>query len=109
MNVSYVRDRTGSQPYKVSHNDWRLEVDGVTFTTNLIKDTLAIKNLYEKFWSWRREQVFERDQYKCRMCGGNEALSVDHIVARSQGGTDEMSNLRLLCFLCHSKRHGWGK
>lgn len=108
MNLSYVRDKTGSQPYK-DGNIWYLEVDDRTFSSNLIKPTLAVRNLYEQFWFWRRDQIFDRDNYKCRMCGGTEALSVDHIKARSQGGTDEAANLRLLCGPCHSRRHGWGK
>jgi 5-methylcytosine-specific restriction endonuclease McrA len=30
---------------------------------------------------------------------------VDHIRSRGAGGTDDMSNLRVLCVKCHDRRH----
>ncbi len=60
-----------------------------------------------------RAQVLERNGYTCQMCGagaGDEdehhpgrrvTLHVGHIVDRSQGGHDEMSNLRALCRTCN--------
>lgn len=32
-------------------------------------------------------------------------LDLDHIVQRSLGGTDDRSNLQLLCRQCHGKKH----
>jgi 5-methylcytosine-specific restriction protein A len=29
---------------------------------------------------------------------------IDHIVEKAKGGTDSLSNLRVLCKSCHSKR-----
>ena len=48
----------------------------------------------------------EQDGY-CNLCGvwfskGN--LSVDHIVSRKKGGTDEKRNLHLLCRECNSRK-----
>ena len=58
-----------------------------------------------------RAQVLDRNGSTCQMCGrgiGDEfedgsrvALHVDHIVNKSEGGTDEMSNLRTLCSRCN--------
>ena len=58
-----------------------------------------------------RSQVFERNGYTCMMCGigageedetGRKAiLHVGHIVDRSHGGKDELSNLRALCNRCN--------
>ena len=60
-----------------------------------------------------RAQVLERNGYTCQMCGvgaGDEdvqrpgrrvILHVGHIVDRSQGGRDEMSNLRAMCSTCN--------
>lgn len=46
------------------------------------------------------------------MCGCivREMAQIDHIKEKAAGGTDEMSNLRLLkrCHSCHSKRHARG-
>ena len=49
-----------------------------------------------------------RDGYKCQICKGNSGdslLHVHHIVFRSQGGTDNPSNLITLCETCHKGIH----
>lgn len=54
-----------------------------------------------------RFNVLKRDQYRCRLCGvaardgDHVRLEVDHIVARSKGGTDDEINLWTLCFACN--------
>jgi len=58
-------------------------------------------------WKKRVIECFERDEYICQHCDracayDNHPLSVHHIVNRSQGGGDELSNLVSLCtFPCH--------
>ena len=49
-----------------------------------------------------------RDGYKCQVCkgeSGSDMLHVHHIVFRSQGGTDNPSNLITLCETCHKAIH----
>lgn len=51
-----------------------------------------------------------RDGYQCQTCGAlvtGRNAHVDHIVAKSQGGGDEVSNLQVLCVSCHAKKEGW--
>ena len=51
-----------------------------------------------------RHEVFKRDGYRCTECGATnkeKMLHTDHIVPVSQGGTDEMDNLRTLCDDCN--------
>jgi hypothetical protein len=57
------------------------------------------------FWPVMRAVVFERDGYKCQLCGGdgNGKLHIHHIVKRKLGGKDEESNLITLCPPCHKK------
>src|SRR5487761_635212 len=43
---------------------------------------------------------------KCKNCGSEENLEIDHIVALSDGGTDSPNNLQVLCFEGHKKKHG---
>lgn len=47
--------------------------------------------------NYAREQANIRDEYRCRFCDFNLTVDVHHIVPRSEGGTDEPSNLITLC------------
>jgi len=35
--------------------------------------------------------------YECATCGGQDDLTIDHIVPLSKGGTDDLGNLQFLC------------
>lgn len=48
--------------------------------------------------------VFERDNYRCRICGTTERLSVDHVVPLHLGGTNEFENLQTLCLSCNCRK-----
>lgn len=66
-----------------------------------------------------REAVFTRDGYTCQCCGrtikDGAILHVHHVIYRSQGGTNRMSNLITVCDKCHTpanhrpggKLYGW--
>ena len=66
-----------------------------------------------------REAVFTRDGYTCQCCGKSikdgVILRVHHIIYRSNGGTNRMSNLITVCTKCHTsenhkpggKLYGW--
>lgn len=49
-----------------------------------------------------KSKVKERDKYRCVICHTNENLTIDHIIPVSQGGKDDIENLRTLCFACNS-------
>jgi len=57
-----------------------------------------------------RFRVFQRDNFKCCICGATPAidssvvLHVDHIIPWSKGGETTMENLQTLCSNCN-----WGK
>lgn len=51
-----------------------------------------------------RRRVRERDK-SCRFCGTARNLHVHHVTYRSQGGSDEDSNLITLCFEHHALVH----
>ena len=51
-----------------------------------------------------RREIYERDAYRCQECGDWHDLTIDHIVPRSQGGSDDPNNLRVLCRSCNSKK-----
>ena len=53
----------------------------------------------------RREQVFERDRYRCVYCGEvypAEELTVDHVQARVRGGDRSGGNLVTACRACNT-------
>lgn len=55
-----------------------------------------------------RQQVFEADRRRCRLCGvseGRAVLHAHHVVYRSEGGPDALENLLTLCLECHDTVH----
>ena len=55
-------------------------------------------------WYALRWKVLNRDLFTCQYCGQtapNVVLQVDHIVARANGGTDELNNLKTACVACN--------
>jgi 5-methylcytosine-specific restriction endonuclease McrA len=52
-----------------------------------------------------REYLLEKWGRQCAYCGAkNVPLEVEHIQARSKGGTDRVSNLTLACIECNQKK-----
>ncbi len=41
---------------------------------------------------------------KCSICGSTENLTLDHIIPKSKGGSDDSDNLRILCNRCNSSK-----
>lgn len=57
--------------------------------------------------------LFEREREHCFWCGRQvqmkvkavaDAASRDHIIPRSEGGSDDLNNLVLSCFRCNQER-----
>jgi 5-methylcytosine-specific restriction endonuclease McrA len=61
-------------------------------------------------WRLTRAEVLLRDNYQCQMCGAlvhGRNAHCDHVIAKRDGGSDEPSNVRVLCCSCHSRHEGW--
>ncbi len=60
---------------------------------------------YGSKWDTIRARVLKRDNHLCQNCLRNgravEARTVDHIIPKAHGGTDDDSNLESLCWECH--------
>jgi 5-methylcytosine-specific restriction endonuclease McrA len=55
----------------------------------------------------RREEIFERDQFRCVYCGNvfpAEELTVDHVQARVRGGDRSGGNLVTACCGCNTAK-----
>lgn len=58
-------------------------------------------------WRQRVREVRERDGYRCMDCGAKGPtvkFHTDHIIPLSAFGSNEMDNLKTLCFDCHQKK-----
>ena len=55
----------------------------------------------------KREQLFERDGYRCVYCGRvlpAEELTVDHVQSRVRGGDRSGGNLVTACRVCNTRK-----
>jgi 5-methylcytosine-specific restriction endonuclease McrA len=70
-----------------------------------VKPFVQKKCIYPRKPSWRfmRELTLVRDSYICVYCG-RYADTVDHVVAKSKGGTDALINLVAACRRCNTLR-----
>lgn len=77
------------------------------FPPMMIIEPPALKNSI-KISTSLRNQILERDDYTCQECGATEEdeveLQVDHKIPRSKGGSNEPSNLQVLCFDCNNEK-----
>ena len=93
--------------------DRRLEVIEETLNKLLLLIDLRLgitfKKLDKRILSKKiKQEILLRDNYTCQNCGKkSETLSqdiklhIDHIIPLSKGGTNEPSNLRVLCSNCN--------
>ena len=54
-----------------------------------------------------RKYVLQRNDYQCQSCGKRDKetqLNIDHIVPLAKGGSNDISNLQVLCRRCNSQK-----
>lgn len=51
-------------------------------------------------------ECLRRENFLCQGCGTSDKVQAHHVVPLSQGGKDELSNLKALCGRCHLEAHG---
>ena len=76
----------------------------------------------KEYWTERKKQqvgretyakqrlmLLQRQEYRCALCRvqfiPGEAIEMDHIILKSQGGTEDLGNKRLVHPWCHRQRH----
>lgn len=68
-------------------------------------------------WQKIRLRILSRDCGLCQECRRKghvrQGKEVDHIIPQAKGGSDDESNLQLLCVACHESKtrrdNGWRK
>lgn len=51
-----------------------------------------------------RAIIYARDGLRCVDCGTDQSLTVDHVIAVVNGGTDDIENLATRCRSCNSRK-----
>lgn len=51
-----------------------------------------------------RAAVFARDGHACVACGATEGLTIDHVIPKSRGGSDDDGNKQTLCRGCNQAK-----
>jgi ATP adenylyltransferase len=127
----YYEKRIKEMPIKVLSRHEVLKKDGELVTLNIKRLTLEqkahLRGLCEQklqkyvqqkglsLWDYRlletgpvpddlRYQVLSSADHRCALCGitaMDRPLDVDHIIPRSRGGSNDISNLQTLCSKCN--------
>ncbi len=86
----------------------RIEVERVKFDTALLQHPEITGILYQRgeLCGWEiRGYLLWKFGRRCVYCGrGETAFEIDHVVPRSRGGSDRVSNLVLSCHACNTAK-----
>jgi len=92
----------------------RIIIETGDFDPHALKNPSVLNNkwLYQKGINYgfanTKAYVLDRDKYTCQHCKNkskDNRLEVHHIIFRSQNGSDDESNLIVLCKSCHDSLH----
>lgn len=86
--------------------DWWLADDGRLYHPILTEQVVEMLESRARGWRKHREVVMEREGRSCKYCGSPGPLTLDHVIPRSQGGSDEPQNLVPACRSCNSSKGG---
>ena len=86
-----------------------VRVEAARFDTRLMQDAEVSSREYQQgeLAGWQlRSYLFHRDGARCAHCGNSRAnrYELDHIVPRSRGGTNRVSNLVVSCHDCNVQK-----
>lgn len=118
--VVYVVTGSGSRRLRCTECQGRRNADArrarkKKYGTNDRKRARAYGVEYEPI---DRQKVYERDHWKCGLCGKRvlkntraphpRSPSLDHVIPMSCGGPHTYANVQLACFLCNSLKGAGG-
>ena len=77
-----------------------------SITSRTFKDNRYAKEpSSENDWPTARKERLKLDRHKCTECGSKESIEVHHVIPRSRGGSNAISNLLTLCDVHHQQKH----
>lgn len=68
-----------------------------------------IRQMYRKEVPFSRKNILTRDGYVCQYCGrefGSTDLTIDHIIPKVQGGSNDWTNVVACCRCCNIRKGG---
>ena len=80
---------------------------------DLYNDNFTAKLAYKKSkWAYTRTRLAEAQNWKCCFCGcymteihsKKNSVTVEHVIPKSMGGTDDVENLAASCYRCNNNR-----
>ena len=105
-----VRELRNEEGYQIlTHND-RAQLKPGQY---LLEDPKPLPAFHRDISKETRAYVLDRNGFTCQQCGAvagephqydatrRTRLQIGHVIDKSQGGTDEPSNLRALCSVCN--------
>lgn len=51
-----------------------------------------------------KAMIYKRDNNSCQYCGSTRHLTIDHVIPKSKGGSEEWTNLVVACSKCNTKK-----
>ncbi|MCY4653777.1 MAG: RNA-guided endonuclease IscB, partial [Dehalococcoidia bacterium] len=101
--TTWVNRLTSLYPVKL------IRVETAVFDTQLMQNAEISGEQYQQgdLLGWQlRSYVFHRDGRRCAYCGSDKKkrYELDHIIPRSRGGTDRVSNLHVSCRECNADK-----
>lgn len=106
----FAKPQMGLDELKSSISRLQYEIDNLSSHSSKTKANLS--SIYDYFlsyppdWDERRKSLIEAKGNACNNCRSTLHLHVHHIKPLSKGGSNELSNLVMLCEKCHSAEHG---
>jgi len=92
----------GAEFISEKHAGYKNAVELLSFVERItLKKQYPVKIKIPDAFKW---EVWERDNFTCKICGSRKRLSVDHIIPESKGGELTMKNAQTLCRSCNSRK-----
>jgi CRISPR/Cas system Type II protein with McrA/HNH and RuvC-like nuclease domain len=108
LNVTSVRrgfvlvDKGKAEIVKADENP--IQTGYRTFVRPVIIRLLNYIRHFSRGLRPNRNRIYKRDGYECVYCGSHKNLTLDHVVPKSKGGTNDWTNLVTSCIKCNLKK-----